>query len=129
MIWRCKNPRLKLCTLCIKYENGTLKDVDISLKIKSLKICWVRRLFDSNYHELKVISLFLINVEKDFGLSSNLKTSLIKLNNFPVIIKRFWTFWVLLYTRILLFHHFLLPRCFGVNNISKLIAKHFISQK
>ena len=37
-IWRNKNPKIKHITLCNKYDNGGLKNVDISSKIISFRL-------------------------------------------------------------------------------------------
>ena len=37
-IWKIGNPKTKQDTLCKDYENGSLKDIDISLKIISLQM-------------------------------------------------------------------------------------------
>ena len=55
-----KNTKIKKSTLCNSYENGGLKDIDIFYKIISLQCSWIRGLFDANFHDLKVIPLFLI---------------------------------------------------------------------
>ena len=43
-IWKNGNPRIKQDTLCKGYENGGLKNVNITFKIISLQYSWVRRL-------------------------------------------------------------------------------------
>ena len=55
-----KNTKIKKSTLCNSYEDGGLKDIDIFYKIISLQCSWIRGLFDANFHDLKVIPLFLI---------------------------------------------------------------------
>ena len=40
-IWRNKNPIIKHATLCNKYDNGGLKNVDISSKIISFLCSWI----------------------------------------------------------------------------------------
>ena len=44
-IWKNGNPKLKHTTLCNRYEQGGLKNVDIFSKIKSLRCSWVERLY------------------------------------------------------------------------------------
>ena len=53
--------------LTSNFENGGLKHVDISSKIISLQCSWLRKLFDENFHEWKIIPSHLIN--KYFGKS------------------------------------------------------------
>ena len=55
-LWNKKNPKIKHSTLCSDYENGGLKSVDISSKIVELQCSWIKRLFDGNFHEWKIIS-------------------------------------------------------------------------
>ena len=56
-----KTSKIKHETLCNDYENGGIKNVDIFFKIASLQCSWIRRLFDSNFHQWKEIPLLLIN--------------------------------------------------------------------
>ena len=53
------NPKLKLTTLCNKYERGGLKNVDFFSKITSLQCSWVKVLYGNSFHAWKVIPLFL----------------------------------------------------------------------
>ena len=64
-IWNHKRPKIKEKTLINNFGKGGLKDVDISSKITSLQCSWVKRLFDRNFHDWKIIPLFLF--EKHFG--------------------------------------------------------------
>ena len=59
-LWGNKNPKIKHNTLCNDIENGGLKNTDIPSKIVSLQCSWIKRLFDENFHEWKIIPLFLI---------------------------------------------------------------------
>ena len=43
-IWNGNNPKIKHSTLCNKYENGGLKNVDIISKVISLQCSWMKRL-------------------------------------------------------------------------------------
>ena len=58
-LWDKKNAKIKHATLCCDYADGRLKSVDIFSKIGSLQCSWVRRLFDNNFHQWKVIPLYL----------------------------------------------------------------------
>ena len=64
-IWNHKRPKIKEKSLINNFDKGGLKDVDIPSKIASLQCSWVKRLFDRNFHEWKIIPLFLF--EKYFG--------------------------------------------------------------
>ena len=85
-LWNNSNTKIKHKTLCKRYENGGLKNVDIWNKVNSLQCSWVKRLYDDCFHEGK-IPLYQLN--KTFGPSfkfhSNLsfkKSSLKKLLSF-----------------------------------------------
>ena len=58
-IWKTRNPKIKHDTLCKNYENGGLKNVDITYKKVSLQCSWIRRLYDNNSHNWKVILLHM----------------------------------------------------------------------
>ena len=64
-IWNHKRPKIKEKALINNCDKGGLKDVGIPCKIASLQCSWVKRLFDGNFHEWKIIPLFLF--EKYFG--------------------------------------------------------------
>ena len=56
-IWKNGNPKIKQDTLCKDYENGVLKNVDITFKILSLQCSRVKRL---KTHDWKLIPLHII---------------------------------------------------------------------
>ena len=60
LVWNKSRPKIKHSSLIGNYEEGGYKDVDISTKLTGLKITWIRRLLDGNYHSWKIIpeSLF-----------------------------------------------------------------------
>ena len=66
-IWHSSRPEISHKTLCNNFENGGLKHVDISSTIISLQCSWLRKIFDENFHEWKIIPSHLIN--KYFGKS------------------------------------------------------------
>ena len=59
-IWNGKNPKIKQSTLSKSYEDGILKDVDVFTKIIALQCSWIKRLYDENFHEWKIIPSYLI---------------------------------------------------------------------
>ena len=59
-IWKGKNPKIKNSTLCNGYEYGGLKNVDIFSKVVSLQCSWIKRLFDNNFHQWKLIPYYFI---------------------------------------------------------------------
>ena len=50
-----KRPKIKHSTLIGSYEEGGYKDVDIATQFNALKMIWIRRLLDNNYHPWKII--------------------------------------------------------------------------
>ena len=64
-LWGDKRPKIKQDTLCNSFEKGGLQSVDIELKLTSLKISWIMRLYEENAHQWKIIPLFFLN--KAFG--------------------------------------------------------------
>ena len=58
-IWKGKNPKIQNSTLCNDYEYGGLKNVDILSKVVSLQCSWIKKLFDNNFHQWKLIPLDL----------------------------------------------------------------------
>ena len=62
-VWNEKRPKIKHSTLIADYSEGGYKDVDIATKISALKVPWVTRLLDNNFHHWKVIpNLLFLNV-------------------------------------------------------------------
>ena len=49
-IWNGRCPKIKHSTLIGGYAEGGYKDVDIQSQLESLKIIWIRRLLDNNFH-------------------------------------------------------------------------------
>ena len=71
-IWNNKRPKIKHSTLIADYSEGGYKDVDIENKIAALKIKWVTKLLDSNFHPWKIIPNLLFS---DLGGHQNLQLS------------------------------------------------------
>ena len=73
-LWSNKKSKIKHSTLCNDYKNGGLKNVDIELKIISLKCPWIRRLYNEVDHDCKMIPLNYIHntLGKNFIFHSNL---------------------------------------------------------
>ena len=59
-IWTGKNLKMKNSTLCNDYEYSRLKNVDIFSKVVSLQCFCIKRLFDNNFNQWKLIPLYLI---------------------------------------------------------------------
>ena len=72
-----------------------MKNVDISLKVVSLYCCWVKRLYDENFYQWKVIPLHLtcITFSQNFKFHSNLSYDATLLFSFSVFYKNHFRFW------------------------------------
>ena len=55
-----KKAKIKHSSLCNGYEKGDIKNIDLRNKIKNMQCSWVKRLFEEDFHDWKVILLFLI---------------------------------------------------------------------
>ena len=82
-LWDKKNAKIKHTTLCCNYANGGLKSIDIFSKIVRLQCSWVRRLFNNNFHQCKVIPLHLIQKYLCKNFHSNLDLRKFHLSKFP----------------------------------------------
>ena len=94
-LWNDKKCKIKHDTLCNDHKNGGLKNVDIILKVISLKCSWIRRLYDSNHHEWKIIPLSYIStiLGKNFVFHSNLSIPPKILNCFPLFYRELLSLW------------------------------------
>ena len=91
---------MKHSTLCNANENGGLKNVDIFSKVVSLQCSWIKRLFDNNFHQWKLIPLYLIRQYLGKTLNfisisfhSNLEVSHSILCKFPKFYKELFIRW------------------------------------
>ena len=64
-IWNRLNPKIQISTNCNNYKNGGLKNVNIAVKISSLRSSWIKRLFKVNFHYWKILPLH--NIHKSSG--------------------------------------------------------------
>ena len=80
-----KNPKIKYSVLSNSYEDGRLKGVDVSAKMINLQCSWIKRLFDENFHESKIIPAYLIktNFGKNFKFCQCYEPSIRSLKNVP----------------------------------------------
>ena len=76
-IWQGKKAKIKHSTLCNGYKKGGIKNVDFRNKIASMQCSWVKRLFEDDFHDWKVIPLFLIgkHLGKNFKFHNNIDIS------------------------------------------------------
>ena len=93
-IWKGKNPNIKTSTLCNGYEYR-LKHVDLFSKVARLQCPWIKRLFDNNFHQWKLIPLYLIVqfLGKNFKFHYNLEVSHSILYEFPIFSKEIFIRW------------------------------------
>ena len=82
-------------TLSNTFEIGSLKNVDINLKVKSLQCSWVKKLYDENFHEWKIIPLHLIRIKlgQNFKFHSNLSYDTKLFTSVPVFCKNIFRYW------------------------------------
>ena len=94
-IWKTHNPKIKHNTLCKNYENGGLKNVDIMYKVVSLQCSWIKRLYDNNSHNWKIIPLHMITQKlgKKFLFHSNLDVNPKQINHFPQYYQEIFRKW------------------------------------
>ena len=76
-IWQGKKRKAKRSTLWNSYEKGGIKNFDLRNKTTSVQCSWVKRLFDDDFHDWKVISLFIISkhLGKNFKFHNNIDIS------------------------------------------------------
>ena len=94
-IWKGKNRKIKNSILCNGYESGGLKNVDIFSKVVTFQYSWIKRLFDNNFHQYKLIPLYLIRqyLGKNLKFHSNLEVSHSILCKFPNFYKEIFIRW------------------------------------
>ena len=94
-LWQNLRPKIKHETFSSTFETGGLKNVDINLKVISLQCSWVKKLYDENFHEWKVILLHLICITFGQNLKcySNLSYDTKLLTSFSVFYKNIFRYW------------------------------------
>ena len=94
-LWYSAKPKINHNTLWNMFEEGGLKNVDIKVKITSLQCFWVRKLFNDNHRDWKIIALFLINkyFGKSFHFHPNLSLNLSLADSFPEFYKQILINW------------------------------------
>ena len=77
-IWSNRKPKIKHTTLIGDYAEGGLQDINMESKLILIKISWVWRLKDSNFHIWKELAThFLLPLgETDFHSNLSLEPSL-----------------------------------------------------
>ena len=61
-VWNNKRPKIKHSTLIASYSEGGYNDIDINTKLSSIKVSWVTRLMDDNFHPWKIIPSKIFSV-------------------------------------------------------------------
>ena len=86
--------------MCNDYKNGGLKNLDINLKIVSLKCSWIRRLYNECHHDMKIIHLSYINkaLGKNFTFHSNLGIPNKTINSLPSYYTDIINYWCKYYS-------------------------------
>ena len=75
-IWDSKRPKIKHSILIADYSEGGYKNVDIKSKLMSLKLIWIKRLLDDNFHTWKHLAKnFLRPLGDAYLFHSNLNLS------------------------------------------------------
>ena len=94
-LWYSSKPKINHKTLCNTFQDGGLKNVDVKSKVIILQCSWVKKLYDGNDHDWKVIPLYLINryFGKNFRFHSNLSLSVCLTDNFPTFYKQILINW------------------------------------
>ena len=77
VIWNGLNPKIKNSTINNNCENGGLKNVNIAAKISSYQSSWIKRLFDENFYDWKILPFHIIHksLGKKFVFHSNSKVN------------------------------------------------------
>ena len=89
------NSKIKHSTLCNKYENGGLRNVDVLSNVISLNCSWIKRLYDNCSHLWKRIPSYLIDTYlwKKFKFHLNLGIQNYKIKRFPIYSKQIHKRW------------------------------------
>ena len=84
-LWNSNNVKIKHATICNDFQNGRLRNVDVSSKTSSLQCSWVKKLYDQNLYDWKLIPMHFINnaFGKNFIFHSNLSFKTSVLDQFP----------------------------------------------
>ena len=94
-LWQNSRPKIKHKTLYNTVDTGGLRNVNANLKVISLQCSWVKKLYDENFHEWKIIPLHLtlITLGQNFKFHSNLSYDIKLLTSFPVFYKNIFRYW------------------------------------
>ena len=59
-IWNNSRAKIKHCSIIADYKEGGYKDIDISSKLLAMKISWIKRFLDDNFHPWKILPTRLL---------------------------------------------------------------------
>ena len=92
--------KVKHNTLYNVYEKEGLKNVDLKNKITSVPCSWVKKLFEDDFHDRKIILLLLIgkHLGKNFKFHNNIYISKDNLSKFPSFYQDIFSKWISNYT-------------------------------
>ena len=60
-LWNSSNIKIKHKTICKDFQNGGLKNVGIPNEISSLQCSWIKKLYDQNSRNWKLIPMHFSN--------------------------------------------------------------------
>ena len=100
--WTSIDGKIKCKTICNDFQNGGSEIVDISSKISSLQCSWVKKLYDQNSHDRKLIPLHFINnaFAENFIFHSSLSFKTSVLNQFPTFYANILQSWKIYFSHI-----------------------------
>ena len=95
-IWQGKNGKIKHSILSNGYEKRGLKNIDLRNQITSMQCSWVKRLFENDFNDWKIIPLFLIgkHLGKNFQLHNNIDINNDLLSKFSSFYQDIFTKWI-----------------------------------
>ena len=95
-IWQGKKAKIKHNALCNAYKMVGIKNVDLRNKITRMQCSWVKRLFEDDFHDWKVIPLLLIGKKlgNNFKFHNNIDISNNILSKFPSFYQDIFIKWI-----------------------------------
>ena len=94
VLWNRSTPKIKHSSLYNSFASGGVRNVDINTKIASLQCSWIKRLYDDNFQEWKLIPLHLINTTITPAFKFHLSLALsFQLYKFPKFYQNIFQFW------------------------------------
>ena len=85
LLWNSRNIKIKHENICNDFQDGSLKNVDMSSKISNLQCSLIKKLYNQNSHDWKLIPLHFTNNAsgKNLIFHSNLSFKTSVLHRFP----------------------------------------------